>query len=1396
MKFKRKKLQHSVLIMTLIALLGNSLPVYATEAATAGALPLITSFKELSSDISSLSFDDRPELSAITAMLPQILSVHLDSAETPIDIPIMWTCGSDYDNTDYETYDFVPSWDQALYSLSPALDPAKDVPHISVSVNAAKATVYLSDPENAKTELNALAQGKEILALVYLSDSYDIKQSPYSRSATAVTVYSGQSVSITGVGEDSQKNIWYQVSLTYGGTSYNGYVERKNLAYSDEDLLSWESKYVTTRLSKLRSFSIQNISGTTISAEINAFPASYQEALTTLKTEHPNWTFVAMNTGLDWSSVIASENMKDKSLISSTANIAWKNGSYDSSWSYPTDGILAYYMDPRNFLNSDYIFQFELLTYNATYHTEAAVQSMLNSSFMSGALSASEQSSYSQVFTSIGQNLKVSPFHLASRVLQEQGTAGKSSLISGNYPGYEGLYNYFNIGATGKGATAVITNGLTKARSYGWTSRSLSLEGGASIVSNQYILKGQDTLYLQKFNVTTNNRYNNQYMQNIAAPSSEALNLKKAYTNAGSANNAFTFRIPVYNDMPGSACIKPSELKTVTLYDTALTLAADTTSSLNVFVDNTKVAASTVTFVSTNPSIASVDVNGTVTALYPGTTTITATVPGGSTASCTVTVQKIDPAYTVPSLGSVTYSPTLTLGNIALPDRWTWDAPATVPAVTNSGYPATFTPSDTGKYNTINKTLTLTVAKGTPAYTIPAGLQTVAGNTLASVTLSAGFAWDTPATVLKEGTASYKASYNPDAANYNTVTGIDIPVIVNAVPVTKCTTHTFGEWEHITAAACTTSGTDSRSCHVCGYKETKTVPATGHLYTSSVTKQPTEAETGIRTYTCSICGDTYTEVIDKLPSTHKHNYSATITKEATCTVKGVKTYLCSCGDTYTEDVPALGHSYTSKVTKEATATETGIRTYTCIRCGDSYTEIIAKLPASHTHSYTSSVTKAAACTENGIKTYTCSCGSTYTEDIPALGHNMVNGTCTRCGYTEVQNNSSGSSSSGSTTTTTQTSNTDSAGTGSENTTVTSPADSSSSEGTSSSEGSSAAGSSGKTTTSKGNSSSSKADETSGRATIDMKNNTVLYEESISSIRGQDVDVVLSMGNSISWTINGSNIVADEANGIDMGVTVGAGNIPSGLLDTVKGNDENNTIIELSLAHDGTFDFTPILTINTAKDNAGRMANLFYYNPETNKLEFVDSVAVTETGDISFTFHHASDYVVIISDTSMAELASVGDTTIGEDNAADTEVADTDAQNIPVAASSNISPRMVAVIVVIILVCVAVGVTAFFLFRKRDEYEDDEDDSSVDSESEDSSVEDFGEAIQLVPSGKASDHEAYDEDGEDDFIDDYHEPEVSTKKTGKVISMKKLKGQDKKGNMKQESFDNDEFDGFE
>ena len=124
----------------------------------------------------------------------------------------------------------------------------------------------------------------------------------------------------------------------------------------------------------------------------------------------------------------------------------------------------------------------------------------------------------------------------------------------------------------------------------------------------------------------------------------------------------------------------------------------------------------------------------------------------------------------------------------------------------------------------------------------------------------------------------------------------------------------------------------------------KELAALGHDYKVTVTKQPTTTEEGIRTYTCTRCNSSYTESIAKLPEEqHTHNYTGSITKEATCTEAGVRTYTCSCGDSYTENIPATGHSYVSKVTKAATTTEEGIMTYTCSKCGHSYTQPIAKI---------------------------------------------------------------------------------------------------------------------------------------------------------------------------------------------------------------------------------------------------------------------------------------------------------------------------------------------------------------------------------------------------------------------------------------------------------------------
>ncbi|MCM1237342.1 MAG: hypothetical protein NC489_45330, partial [Ruminococcus flavefaciens] len=155
--------------------------------------------------------------------------------------------------------------------------------------------------------------------------------------------------------------------------------------------------------------------------------------------------------------------------------------------------------------------------------------------------------------------------------------------------------------------------------------------------------------------------------------------------------------------------------------------------------------------------------------------------------------------------------------------------------------------------------------------------------------------------------------------------------------------------------------------------------------------------------------------------THVHDYVEVITKKPTCTEEGEKTYTCDCGDSYMEKIPATGHSfvegecehcgekdpdyhkhsYTEAITKQPTCTEKGIKTFTC-KCGDTYTEEIpakghdygdddkctdcGELKPDHEHSYTETIIKAATCTESGSKKKTCICGDEQTETISALGH--------------------------------------------------------------------------------------------------------------------------------------------------------------------------------------------------------------------------------------------------------------------------------------------------------------------------------------------------------------------------------------------------------------------------
>ncbi len=411
--------------------------------------------------------------------------------------------------------------------------------------------------------LRQIVEDREVMALVYLCDEYELCSDASEDSAAVVTVPSGQMVEILDVTVDEDGQVWEKVSTDMSGTDYIGYVRRDYLACSDERFLEWEEYYGMNP----GGAAMLAADGQGNYADIEQFPAGYQPALTALKEKYPNWIFVRYNTELDWNTAVTNEMQGGRSLVSASSPDWAKGDFYGAGWYNASRQALEAYMDPRNALREGAIFQFEQLTYNETYHTEAALKSFLDNTFMNSKANApGTNMTFEYIFYMIGKEdcRKVSPFHLAARVLQEQGK-GTSPIISGTVEGYEGYYNYFNVGANGKKTEEIIRNGLEYAKANEWKGAYFSILGGANLLADKYINKGQDTPYLQKFNVNKNSAYGlyqHQYMQNISAPTSEAASVFRLYSSANALGNSFVFRIPVYENMPGEPDPTPTPTAT------------------------------------------------------------------------------------------------------------------------------------------------------------------------------------------------------------------------------------------------------------------------------------------------------------------------------------------------------------------------------------------------------------------------------------------------------------------------------------------------------------------------------------------------------------------------------------------------------------------------------------------------------------------------------------------------------------------------------------------------------------------------------------------------------------------------------------------------------------------
>ncbi|MGN0245626.1 MAG: hypothetical protein ACI4DK_06650, partial [Lachnospiraceae bacterium] len=450
--------------------------------------------------------------------------------------------------------------------------------------------------------------------------------------------------------------------------------------------------------------------------------------------------------------------------------------------------------------------------------------------------------------------------------------------------------------------------------------------------------------------------------------------------------------------------------------------------------------------------------------------------------------------------------------------------------------------------------------------------------------------------------------------------------------------HVHTEIRGAVAATCTAGGyTGDTYCTDCGVKtKTGTVTsALGHNYTGKVTTEPTTEKEGVRTYTCDRCGHSYTESIPKLPEqSHAHFHIGTVSKAATCIENGVVIYSCSCGDSYTEFIPALGHHYVSRVTKQPTTGSEGVMTYTCDRCGHSFTRAIAKLQNTNP-------TKPASNKPASNKPASSNTANSNPEDNNSGDNNPEennpedNKPDTGKPYIKDDNGKEGWD------------------------------------------------------VIKDEVDKTKDGDT---VTVEMNGTSVVPGDVLDDIKGKDVTIVFDMGGGIAWSVNGKSITAESVSDIDFTVKADTNTIPVDIINNVTGERYSK---QLSLSYDGEFGFTAVLSINMDAGNAGLYANLFYYNEKTGEMEFICYDEIAEDGTAELTFTHASDYAVVIDTEPMGVAAN--ETSDTNTDAATSESGEKDTQTDAEVSNTAWNPWWIIVIGIVVIV---IGLGVFLVVKKK------------------------------------------------------------------------------------------------
>ena len=413
-------------------------------------------------------------------------------------------------------------------------------------------SLFTTTQVNAETVKIGLINepGTNKIGVVLRSDAYKPSKSDENK---IITLWTGDSLTIldskqdiTGkINPDTNKvYIWYRGSIAKNGVTYTGYIR--------EDMI------VIT----------EHIVDPTFEQQLAEFPESYRADLIKLHAIYPNWVFKADKINLTFAQAVALEDVDNRKLVQGSdfslrsmrkGCYDWNTGSWvahdNGTWYGASRELIAYYMDPRNFLNANDIYVYMIQTEDSNNSSVSDMEKVLSGTFLLNKYDDPNDTafgnSYVNVIFEASKQAVINPFVLASTIRIEQGTQGTSALISGNKftylnEVYEGLYNFFNFGSTGSNKELVIRNGLLYAKNSGWTTRSKSIIDGAKLYRTKYIDVGQNTYFYKNYNIIGSANASHQYAQNVADSHSSAKTLSKVYSEH--KDKALTFRIPVYKD--------------------------------------------------------------------------------------------------------------------------------------------------------------------------------------------------------------------------------------------------------------------------------------------------------------------------------------------------------------------------------------------------------------------------------------------------------------------------------------------------------------------------------------------------------------------------------------------------------------------------------------------------------------------------------------------------------------------------------------------------------------------------------------------------------------------------------------------------------------------------------